>query len=202
VRLGLFGGSFDPFHRGHLAVARAALDALGLGRVLVLPTGRPPHKPDRRFAPALARYAMAELALLDEPRIEVSGLELDERRPSYTVETLERLREERPATELVLIVGSDSLAELDTWRRWREIPDLCELAVVPRPGSERLDVEASLPAELAQRLASARVHWLEGSMHPAAASRIRQLLAAGEAVPGDWLDPRVLTFLDKYSLYR
>jgi nicotinate-nucleotide adenylyltransferase len=202
VRVGLLGGSFDPVHRGHVAGALAARERLGLERVLFVPTGRPPHKPGRRFAPALARYAMVELALLDCPELAVWDVELAAGQPSYTIETLERFAAERPGDEAVLVLGSDSLAALDTWRRWTEILERAALAVVERPGAARETVLAGLGAGLAARLACARVEWVAHAPHPASASEIRRRLAAGEPVPEGWLDPRVLTFVHKYRLYR
>ena len=202
MKLGLFGGSFDPFHAGHLRAAETARAALALDRVVVLPTARPPHKPDRSFAPALARYAMAELALLDHGDLVVSDVELTPDRPVYTIETVERFRSERPDDELHLVVGSDSLAELATWRRWRELLGLVALAVVERPGRAPEEALAAMPAELAAELAAARVEWVEVEPHPASSTEIRRRIAAGEALPAGWLDPRVLTFLAKYDLYR
>jgi nicotinate-nucleotide adenylyltransferase len=202
VRIGLLGGSFDPVHRGHVAAALAVRERLGVERVLFVPTGQPPHKPERRFAPALARYAMVELALLDCPELAVWDVELAAGRPAYTIETLERFATERPGDEAVLVLGSDSLAALATWRRWTEILERAPLAVVERPGAARETVLAGLDAELAARLARARVEWVTHAPHPASASEIRRRLAAGEPVPEGWLDPRVLTFVHKYRLYR
>jgi nicotinate-nucleotide adenylyltransferase len=202
VRIGLLGGSFDPIHRGHVEAARAAIADLGLERVLFLPTARPPHKPERRFAPALRRYAMVELALVDEPRLEVSTRELDESRPVYTTETLAALRRERPGDEHVLLVGADSLAAFDGWRNWEEILATTEVGVFPRPGSEWGVVEPRLPQALRRALAAARLGWIGAFSHPASSSEIRRRIADGEALPEGWIDPRVLRFIQKYTLYR
>ena len=202
MSLGLLGGSFDPVHRGHVELALAVRAALGLEQVVFLPTAVPPHKPGRRFAPALARYAMVELALLDHPELVVSDAELAPARPVYTIETLERFAAERPGIELVLLLGSDSLAELETWRRWPELLERARLAVVERPGAPRAAVLAGLSPELGGRLAAARVDWVAHRPHPASASEIRRRLAGCEPVPAGWLDPRVLTFVRKYGLYR
>jgi nicotinate-nucleotide adenylyltransferase len=202
VRIGLFGGSFDPIHSGHVAAARAARAALRLDRVLFVPTGRPPHKPDRGFAPALARYAMVELALLDDAELWASPLELDEARPTYTIDTVERLRRESPRDEHLLLVGADSLAALDTWRRWRDLVAAVEIGVLARPGFAREALAAALPAELAAALADARITWIERVAHPASSTEIRRRLAAGEPLPDGWLDARVLSFAAKYRLYR
>lgn len=202
MRVGLFGGSFDPVHRGHVEVALAARRCLALERVLFVPTARPPHKPMRALAPALARYAMVELALLDEPALEVWDVELAAGGPAYTIETLERFAAERAGDEPVLVLGSDSLAALGSWRRWPEILERARLGVVERPGAERDLVLGGLAAELAARLRVARLDWVPSAPHPASASEIRRRLAAGEPVPEGWLDPRVLTFARKYRLYR
>jgi nicotinate-nucleotide adenylyltransferase len=202
VRLGLFGGSFDPIHAGHVRAAAAARAALALDRVVVLPTARPPHKPDRSFAPALARYAMAELALLDHADLVVSDAELTLDRPVYTIDTVERFRSGRPGDEIHLVVGSDSLVELATWRRWRELLELVALAVVERPGRAPQEALAAMPADLASALATARIEWVEVEPHPASSTEIRRRLGAGEPLPAGWLDPRVLTFVAKYDLYR
>jgi len=198
VRVGLLGGSFDPIHAGHVAAARAARAGLRLDRVLFLPTGRPPHKPQRAFAPALARYAMVELALLDDTELWASPLELDEARPTFTIDTVERLRREAPRDEHVLLVGADSLAALATWRRWRDLVAAVEIGVLARPGFAREALAATLPVELSV----ARITWVESVSHPASSTEIRRRLAGGEPSPAGWLDARVLSFATKYRLYR
>lgn len=210
MRVGLFGGSFDPIHAGHLEAARAARRELALERVLFLPTAVPPHKPDRRFAPELRRYAMVELALADEPDFLVSTVELTPGRPAYAIETLERFRAETPRDEHVLLIGADSLATFDAWRRWRELLAGAEIGVFARPGFDWSVVETRLEPSLARAVAEAaapagdrpaRLRWL-ATAHPASASEIRRRLAACESLPEGWLDPRVLAFVTKYSLYR
>lgn len=203
MKVGVFGGSFDPIHRGHVEPVAAARRALGLDRVLFVPTARPPHKPERRLAPALARYAMAELALLDFPELEVSPIELRDERPAYTIETLERLRVERPGDEIWLLVGADSFHELHTWRRFRDLLAGFPVGVLARPGVGTMAPPASaLAPELAAALDGARVEWVGNPPLPISASEIRSLLARGEEPPAGWLDPRVLKFLFKYRLYR
>lgn len=206
MRVGLFGGSFDPIHLGHVAAARAARHELALDRVLFLPTARPPHKPDRGFAPDLARYAMVELALLDEPELEVSTVELTPGRPAYAIETLERFRTEAPDDLHLLLIGADSLATLDGWRRWQEILATAELGVFARPGYDWAAIAPTLAPPLARAIVEAtsgsRLRWIESTAHPASASEIRRALAAGEAPPDGWLDARVLAFASKYHLYR
>ena len=133
MRIGVFGGEFDPPHLGHLAVVRAARDQLALDRLLVIPTGRPPHR-DASPTPGEDRLRMAQLAFAGEPGVEVSRIELDREGPSYTVDTLRALA---PLGELVLIVGADQ-CDLRSWREPDEILRLASLAVAPRGGHVRV----------------------------------------------------------------
>ena len=132
VRIGVFGGTFDPVHVGHLAIARAALEAVPLDRVLFVPARRSPLKDRGPFAGAADRLAMLETAVADEPRFSVSRAELERDGPSYTVETLERLGGE---DELFLILGSDALADFPRWKDPERIARLATLLVADRPGA-------------------------------------------------------------------
>jgi nicotinate-nucleotide adenylyltransferase len=204
VKVGLFGGSFDPIHRGHVEPVRAARRVLGLDRVLYLPTARPPHKPHRQVAPAFARFAMVELALLREEGLEASPHELTLGRPSYTVETVEHFRGALPGAELFLLLGADSFLDLPLWRRWRRLPELARLVVLARPGWD-LAAAARAPAETAELAALAaggRVTVLDAAPVDLSSSRIRAALAAGEEPPAGALAPLVLEYVRKYQLYR
>lgn len=202
MKVGLFGGSFDPIHRGHVEPVREAHRRLGLDRVIYLPTASPPHKRRQSFAPALARYAMVELALLDAAEAMVSTHELTLGRPAYTVETLEHFAAAEPGAELVLILGGDSFLDLSNWVRWREILTLARLAVLTRPGAELAGAGAELAPELAAALGAGRVEFVENAPLAVSSTEIRRRLAAGEAIPDDWLAPRVVRYLSKYRLYQ
>lgn len=200
MKIGLFGGSFDPIHRGHIEPIQEARRALGLDRVLYLPTARPPHKPGRALAPAMARYAMVELALLDEEGLYASPHELTLDRPAYTIETLEHFRRETPGAELFLIIGGDSFADLHLWVRWREIPQAARLVVLARPG---WDLAApSLHPEIAELGKSDRVILLRQAPVDISSTRLREILAAGEPVPEEALPGVVVRYVQKYDLYR
>jgi nicotinate-nucleotide adenylyltransferase len=205
MKLGLFGGSFDPIHRGHIAPVQAARRELGLDRVLYLPTAVPPHKPGRILAPAHARYAMVEMALLDEEGLYASTFELTLGRPAYTVETLEHFRRTLPAlpampdTELVLIIGGDSYAELDRWVRWEEIPDLARLAVLTRPGWTL--EESSLSPELAALARSGKVDFLHQPPVDISSTRLRELFSKGALPPPETVPGSVVRYVQKYGLY-
>lgn len=210
MKLGLFGGSFDPLHRGHLRPVAAVRERLGLDRVVYLPTGLPPHKaePGRApRAPAAARFAMVEMALLGEPGLYASDFELGlgttpdgSARPSYTIDTVEHFRRLEPAAELHLLLGADSLLQLPTWRRWEEILELARPVVLARPGW-RL-AAASLPSPLGERLASGTIPIFEDVLVDLSSTDLRQRLARGEQVSPEEVPPVVLDYLAKYSFYR
>ncbi len=146
MRLGVLGGTFDPIHLGHLLVADQTRDALGLDRVLLIPAGRPPHKPEGAVAPYSDRLRMIDLAIEGLDGLESSDLEKDAAHPSYTAGTLRRIRAEvGGSTELWLLLGADSLADLSTWREPREILRLASLAVYPREGGRENAESAAGP---------------------------------------------------------
>lgn len=201
MRLGLYGGSFDPIHRGHLEPVREAMDELALDQIVYLPTAYPPHKRDCELVSPFHRYVMVELALLDDPRRVVSPHELVEG-VSYTVETLRHFRRRYPEAELFFLLGSDSFVGLESWREWRALPALARLLVVRRPGWE----EAIRPESLSPGLSDlvARGDVLFAANHPvdAAATTVRRELAAGRRVAPEELPARVLQYIRKYDLYR
>jgi nicotinate-nucleotide adenylyltransferase len=135
VKLGLFGGTFDPPHNGHLIVAQDALTTLGLDRVIFVPAGAPPHKRDRHISPAPARLAMLEAALQGDARFEIDALELKREGPSYTVDTIQAIRSRHPDDELFLLVGADQFAEFETWREPVRIAGMARITVLTRAGA-------------------------------------------------------------------
>jgi nicotinate-nucleotide adenylyltransferase len=199
VRLGLFGGSFDPIHSGHVLPVRAARQALALDQVLYLPTAHPPHKPRRALAPPLARYTMVEMTLLEEEGLSVSPYELTLDRPAYTVETLEYFRAAEPEADFHLIIGGDSFSDLHHWVRWREIPGLARLVVLARPGWDL--EERTLPPELKELARSDRVVFLHQPPVDVSATRLREMFARGEQPPAGWVHESVVRYVQKYNLY-
>jgi nicotinate-nucleotide adenylyltransferase len=135
-RLGIFGGTFDPVHVGHVETAAAVGEALGLDRVLLVVANEPWQKEGvRPVTPAADRLAMVEAAVADRAGIEASRIEIDRGGPSYTVDTVEALLADEPAPDVTVVVGADIVPELATWKRWEELSQLVRLAVVDRPGS-------------------------------------------------------------------
>lgn len=197
-RLGLFGGSFDPIHLGHVAPVRTALGALQLDRVVYLPTARPPHKRGREFVDAPRRFAMVELALLDDSRLEVDDFEMAAHE-SYTVDTV---RAFAPGRQLYLFLGADSLQELDQWREWREIVERCDLVVLQRPGFS-LEHE-NLPRRLREVLSEERLHVVDHPLWSISSTELRRSLRHSGALTGETeaqVSPRVLQYIRKYGLY-
>jgi nicotinate-nucleotide adenylyltransferase len=142
-RLGIFGGTFDPPHVGHLVTAVNVRHELGLDRVLLVVSGTPWQKVGTRsISPADARLAMVEAAVGDVDGLEASRIEIDAGGPSYTADTLASLRAEGPDRELFVILGADAAAGLTTWERWEEVRDLATIVVVDRPGSVPADAPA------------------------------------------------------------
>ncbi|HVJ68654.1 MAG TPA: nicotinate-nucleotide adenylyltransferase [Caulifigura sp.] len=132
MRLGLYGGTFDPVHLGHLLLAESCREQLALDEVWFIPTGNPPHKVGVEIAPGKARREMLELALAGLPQFPVSRIEIDRPGPHYTVETLRLVREERPDDELFVLIGADSLHDLHTWREPEAIASMARVVAVNR----------------------------------------------------------------------
>ena len=132
MRIGILGGSFDPIHNGHLILARAALEELGLDRILFIPANKSPHKTDSNPATAEDRLKMVQLAIEDEEDFEATDIELKRPAPSYTVDTLRELRTLHPHDKFVLLIGADNVAKFDTWREPDEIRKLADIAVLDR----------------------------------------------------------------------
>jgi nicotinate-nucleotide adenylyltransferase len=187
VKIGILGGTFDPIHLGHLRAAELAREALHLSRVSIVPAHVPPHRPQTASA-ARDRYAMAALATAGNPHFEASDVELRREGPSYTVDTLRVLRESHPGAELVLIVGSDTFAEMGTWREPEVIFSLATIAVVGRPGAGK-----SPEGTQAVRV--------EGAGLAISSTDIRERVAQGHSVRYLVTDA-VADFIAKRGLYR
>ncbi len=131
----LFGGTFDPFHNGHLRMAIELAEALALSRVVLLVASRPPHKPGRPLSEADHRLAMAAAAVSGLPGFEVSDAEIRREGPSYSLDTVASFRRAEPGVDWIFAMGADSFAEVSTWHRYRELLAACDFALLPRPGA-------------------------------------------------------------------
>ena len=134
MKLGLFGGSFDPVHLGHLLVAQAAIEELGLDRLFFIPAAQSPFKPENQPAPTPARLQLLRLALAGRSNCEIDDQEIRRGGVSYTIDTLRDYAKKFPGAELFYLIGADHVAKLDKWRESDELARLAEFVVIPRPG--------------------------------------------------------------------
>jgi nicotinate-nucleotide adenylyltransferase len=186
-RIGVLGGTFDPPHIGHLWLATVAADELGLSRVMLVPAANPPHKRARSISHAADRVLMTRLAIANDPRLDVSLVELEREGPSYTVDTLVELQRRQPDVSLVLVMAADSLRQIDSWREPDRILELASWAVGPRAGT-RMPSRANLTRRFGE--AAARIHLLGRPALDVSASDIRRRVAAGRAIR--YLVPRAV----------
>ena len=200
ARIGILGGTFNPPHRGHLALARHARDELSLERVLLMPVHTPPHKPGGDDPGPAHRLAMCRLAVGAERAVGVCGLELERGGPSYTADTLSEIHERHPEAELTFIVGADTARSLPSWHEPGRVLELAELAVAARPGSDREQVAEAL-ARLTRGGATARVSFLEMPPLEASSSAARALVAAGEDTR-EMVPREVADYIAAHGLYR
>ena len=194
-RLGVLGGSFDPPHCGHLAVATAAFQQLELDRVLWVPAGQPPHKSHQTAA--FHRVAMTQLLTAESSRFELCRLDVDREGPHYTADLLSRLHEQYQA-RFWFVVGEDSLHDLPAWYRPERILRLARLAVYSRPNGHSTKwaaIEARFPQ------IRERIDWLAGQPVDISSTEIRQKLADGRPVD-EYVAPAVLNYIRANHLYR
>lgn len=208
--IGILGGTFDPVHLAHLRIAQLALDVLRLVRVLWIPTGQPGYR-HAPIANATHRLAMLRLALGGEPRYTIDARELAPGASGYTVDTLAALRAELGARQpLVLLMGDDQFAKLDSWHRWKDLFEFAHIAVFARPG-ESLVSGGAIAAEFAARADRADGAWRERSagavirieMPPldVSATALRARIGDGEDISA-WVPPPVVEYIARHRLYR
>ena len=196
MRLGLFGGTFDPIHMGHLILAESCREACALDRVWFVVAGAPPHKPGDRTS-VDDRLEMVRIAIAGHPAFEVSDLETRRPGPHYSVETLEEVHRERPDDALFFLIGADSLADLPSWREPGRIAQMAAIVVVNRPGLEEVD-----PTRLPDFGPGA--HPMVAVTIPPvgiASSDLRRRLAEGRSIR--YMVPRgVEAYIEAHGLYR
>jgi len=190
-RLGLFGGTFDPPHNAHVALARAALDELGLDALHWIPAGQPWQK-TRRISSAEDREAMVRAAIEGEPRFVLDRTELDRQGPSYTIDTVLALRARHQNAQFFLVIGADQYAGLHTWRGWQELLGAVTLAVANRPG-------VMPPVDAVVLSTPHRVVPLP--MQDISATDIRERVARGQSIDS-LVPPAVARYIKSHALYR
>jgi nicotinate-nucleotide adenylyltransferase len=220
LRIALYGGTFDPVHAGHIAVARGLLKLFALDRVLFIPAHVAPHKREARVTPASQRYAMLVLATQDDPQLCVSTVEIDAPERPYTVDTLSRMQAELGhEAQLFFIMGADSWMEITTWREWERVLALSNHIVVTRPGYEWsaahvtppvreriLDLRGADQARIAREVEESddlKIYVTDAVFMDVSATAVRAVLSASrDASITSLVPPPVAEFIRKYRLYR
>jgi nicotinate-nucleotide adenylyltransferase len=231
MNIGLFGGTFDPVHKGHLALARAALERCKLHRILFVAANIPPHKQKQPLTPFVHRYAMLALATAEEKAFVPSILEAPaenvtnqknktrDEKPNYTIDTIRQMKQSlKNSDKLFLLIGMDAFAEISKWHEAEALFRECEFIVAGRPGYSLADVANALPEKLRPRaevtkpfhkqaatgdlvLPGVTLH-LMGDLHqPASATAIREAAAAGKPL-GRFVEPAVAEYIKKIGLYK
>jgi len=196
-RIGLFGGTFDPPHLGHLILASEAQTQLELDRLLWILTPEPPHKQDQLITATDHRLAMVKLAIADNPVFELSRIELDRPGPHYTLDTVKLIAEQNPGADIVPIIGGDSLRDLPKWHEPQQLVYACHwIGVMRRPNEEsNLDeLESQLPG------ISSKVHYVDAPLLEIASREIRARISQGHSVRY-YLPTSVYEYIDQHHLY-
>ena len=196
--IGILGGTFDPIHYAHLAIAEEARTQLGLEMVIFVPAGQPPHKPGVAITPAHHRLAMLDLALASNPHFLISRVDLERPGPCYTADTLALLQEEwGPDAELYFIIGADSLLEMHTWYHPERIVELARLVVAPRAGNplHPAKLEKSLPGP------SRRVRMIQAPLLEISGTDLRRRVREGQPIKY-YLPEEVEAYIFEQGLYK
>jgi nicotinate-nucleotide adenylyltransferase len=229
MNIGLFGGTFDPIHRGHLALARAALERHKLNRIYLVPSGVPPHKQQQPLSAFVHRYAMVALAtkddrqllpsLLEAPEESLSINKKDRAKPNYTVDTVRRLKQSfKSVDKLFVLAGIDAFADIAKWHQAEALFREAEFIVASRPGYSLADVANALPESLRPKpevtrpfqkqaasgdlvLKGATIHLLDEVHQPISATAIREAAAGGKPL-GRFVDASVADYIKKIGLYK
>jgi len=209
-KIGIFGGTFDPVHKGHLSVAGAVLKRYRLDKIVFIPAPYPPHK-RRPLADFSHRVAMLESVLADEPQISISLLEAERQPPSYTIDTLLELRDRVGDQQFYLIIGADSFTEIHLWYMYKDLFRLTDLVVAARPGIDMKTIAAQiefLPGDF--QYDPKKEMWTRGDnfhiyyfsdIHVAlSSSEIRNRLVRGDDVK-EFLPTEIIDYIDKNHLY-
>jgi nicotinate-nucleotide adenylyltransferase len=210
-RVGIYGGTFDPVHNGHLEVARRVLEFFELDEVIFVPACAPPHKRNAKLTSAFHRFAMVALATEADQRLLVSTIELDAPDRPYAVDTVGRMESEE--RRLFFIIGADSWSEITTWREWRRLIEMCDLIVVTRPGyviepkvDNFTDVRGWEKTSVSDLIASEtkpRVFITDVAMIDVAATVIRAAVVADDfAGLKRMVPPAVAGYIEKHGLYK
>ncbi len=213
ARIAIYGGSFDPFHLGHLVPTVRAEETFRFDAVYFVPAGRPPHKDGEPLTPVTHRLAMVALATLPYERFFASDEEVFAQGPTFTVDTVRRFRDRFPSAVLYFLLGSDSFSQIGSWDRWRELVDLAHLVVLHRAHMWGPELEQRVPEVLRPRLRTvvpfervpdpeeATIYLLNHEPFPISATSVRERQRRGQPIR-ELVPHEVNTYIEKYRLYR
>lgn len=191
-RVGLFGGTFDPIHNAHLEVARQSLVQMDLSKVILIPSKHPPHKSEEGMTEAGVRYEMVKLAIKGKDNLEVSPVEINRKGPSYTIDTLEEMKE--VYGNIAFIVGADNLINIDTWKEPEKLLESCPFIVAPRGGILRGDFEKEI-------FEGKDLRFLNMSEISLSSTEVRERIMEGQPVDG-MVPEKVREFIRKNEIYK
>jgi nicotinate-nucleotide adenylyltransferase len=213
-RIAFYGGSFDPIHNGHLAIAKELTKLFALDEFVFIPAFHAPHKRDKKVTSAFCRYAMLTLATNDEPEIKISTVELNAPEKPFTFETQIKLKKEFSDAQIFFVIGADSWAEIDTWREWEKVLTLTNIIVVTRPGFEITYSHVS--QEIRERIVDLRnkkdelrvtnhesqIYITDAVNLDVSATEIRRKISQGNEAWRENVSPEVAKYIEKYELYK
>ncbi|MBF0804015.1 MULTISPECIES: nicotinate-nucleotide adenylyltransferase [Neisseria] len=199
--IGLFGGTFDPPHNGHLHIARAFANELNLDMAVFLPAGDPYHKTANTRTPAKHRLAMTELAACADSRFAVSDCDIVRKGATYTFDTIQIFRQQFPTARLWWLIGSDNLLQLHTWKKWQTLVKQTHMAVAVRTGGSLAQVPRELQSWLGQALQKGSLQLLQAPPCNISSTEIRRRLRHSESTAG-MIDTQVAAYIARHNLYR
>lgn len=199
--IGLFGGTFDPIHNGHLYIAQAFADEIGLETVVFLPAGDPYHKPQSTQTPAQDRFNMTQLAIAKDQRFAISDCDMVRAGKTYTFDTVQIFRQQFPNAHLWWLLGSDSLMQLHQWKKWQTLVRQVNIAVAMRKGDRLSDMPPVLHAWLGEALQNGSVRILNAPMYDISSTQIRDNIGSGRLSDG-LLPQAVVRYIQNHHLYR
>ncbi len=196
-RIGLFGGTFDPVHSGHIALAKRVTEDFSLDRLIFIPAGNPPHKQKNEITSAAHRIKMVQLATEDEPKFAVSDYEEKSETPNYSYLTISHFKKVFPDDEIFFLIGGDSFRNLPEWKNYRTLLALCTFIVVPRPGVEKCDYLEKFHGDEVPP----RVLFLKNFSYDLSSTEVRNALSRGRNAEG-FVPDAVLTYIRQNQLYQ
>lgn len=199
-RIGIMGGTFNPIHQGHLMLAQKAYEQFGLDKILVIPNKLPAYKDRDELLDSRQRSRMVQLAIADYPYMEFSDMELTRSGPTYTIDTLQTLKQEYPEDNFYFILGGDSLTDLHKWRAYQEILTLAIILCARRNDADVPELER-IKQRLEAEVTEAQIYIMDTPMMNISSTEIREQLQSGKKSP-QGIPEAVLSFIQEHELYQ